>query len=131
MRLGHGFFGAGSTTTEAFVEQVGLVRSALREQQRDPASFRIAKRIYIAVDDDGDRARRRISDGLDQLYGWFGLPNLLPVAVAGTPAECVEGVQRVVDAGADLVLLNPLFDDREQMERLAAEVLPQVSSGSR
>jgi alkanesulfonate monooxygenase SsuD/methylene tetrahydromethanopterin reductase-like flavin-dependent oxidoreductase (luciferase family) len=128
VRLGDGFFGAGSSTTDAFVDQVEVVRSALREQHRDPATFRIAKRIYVAVDDDGERARRRISDALDRLYGWFGLPNLLPVAVAGTPAECVEGVQRVVDAGAELVLLNPLFDDREQMERLATEVMPEVSS---
>jgi len=30
----------------------------------------------------------------------------------------------VIAAGAELVLLNPLFDDAEQMERLAGEVLP-------
>jgi hypothetical protein len=36
-------------------------------------------------------------------------------------------VQDVADAGAQLILLNPLFDDQEQMERLAAEVVPQLS----
>jgi hypothetical protein len=36
-------------------------------------------------------------------------------------------VQDVVGAGAELILLNPLFDDQEQMERLAAEVVPQLS----
>jgi hypothetical protein len=35
----------------------------------------------------------------------------------------------VADAGAELILLNPLFDDAEQVERLAAEVVPQLSSG--
>jgi hypothetical protein len=33
----------------------------------------------------------------------------------------------VADAGAELILLNPLFDDAEQMERLAAEVIPHLA----
>jgi alkanesulfonate monooxygenase SsuD/methylene tetrahydromethanopterin reductase-like flavin-dependent oxidoreductase (luciferase family) len=52
---------------------------------------------------------------------------MTPVSVWGTPDACVRGVQDVADAGAELILLNPLFDDREQMERLAAEVVPQLS----
>jgi hypothetical protein len=43
----------------------------------------------------------------------------------------VAGLRAVIDAGAQMILLNPLGDDvaadREQMERLAAEVLPQLS----
>lgn len=31
------------------------------------------------------------------------------------------------DAGAGLIVLNPRFDDHEQMERLSADVIPQVS----
>ena len=34
---------------------------------------------------------------------------------------------RVADAGAGLILLNPLVDDAEQLERLAAEVIPALS----
>jgi alkanesulfonate monooxygenase SsuD/methylene tetrahydromethanopterin reductase-like flavin-dependent oxidoreductase (luciferase family) len=48
------------------------------------------------------------------------------VAVAGTPAECVEGLQEVADAGADFILLNPMAREREQMDALAAEVMPHV-----
>jgi hypothetical protein len=33
----------------------------------------------------------------------------------------------VADAGAELILLNPLVDDAEQLEWLAAEVIPAVS----
>jgi hypothetical protein len=33
----------------------------------------------------------------------------------------------VADAGAELILLNPLFDDAEQMERLAADVIPHLA----
>jgi alkanesulfonate monooxygenase SsuD/methylene tetrahydromethanopterin reductase-like flavin-dependent oxidoreductase (luciferase family) len=93
---------------------------------RDPAGFGFAKRVYIAVDDDADRARRRVAGALIDLYGDFGR-HLEPAAVAGDVAGCIEGVQRVADAGAELVLFTPLFDEPEQMERLAAEVMPNIS----
>ena len=31
------------------------------------------------------------------------------------------------EAGAELILLNPVFDEAEQMERLVAEAMPQLS----
>ena len=40
VRHGDGFFGAGSTTTAAFAEQVSNVRHELEQRQRDPGSFR-------------------------------------------------------------------------------------------
>jgi probable F420-dependent oxidoreductase len=127
VRYGDGFFGAGSTTTARFAEQVTIVREALAEAGRDPSSFGIAKRVYIAVDDDADRARRRVADGLQQLYSYFGLSGLEAVAVSGPPDACVEGVREVAEAGAELILFTPFFDEPEQMERLAAEVMPKVA----
>src|SRR6266542_2040091 len=80
VRHGDGFFGAGSSTTVQFADQVRVVRDALEQQGRDAAGFRIAKRVYIAVDDDADRARQRVAAALDRLYGYFGLKDLTPVA---------------------------------------------------
>ena len=57
----------------------------------------------------------------------YGRTGLAPVAVAGTPEECVRGLREVADAGAEMILLNPLFEETAQMERLAAEVLPRLS----
>ena len=56
VKYGNGFFGAGSSTTKQFAEQVPIVRQALAEAGRDAASFKIAKRVYIAVDNDAQRA---------------------------------------------------------------------------
>jgi probable F420-dependent oxidoreductase len=126
VRLGDGFFGAGSSTTAQFAEHVTGVWAALDEAGRDRGSFPIAKRVYLAVDDDADRARRSIAAALDRLYGYFGLRDIAAVAVAGAPADCIEGLQAVADAGADLILLNPLGDDLDQMEQLVADVLPHV-----
>jgi len=123
-RHGDGFIGAGSQTTAAFAEQVPVVREALAEQGR--TDFRIAKRVYLAVDDDVVRARERLSAALERLYSFFGVGDLTPVAVYGPPAACIEGLAAVAEAGAEMILLNPLFDEAEQMERLAADVMPHV-----
>ena len=127
VRLGDGFFGAGSSTTAQFVDQVRVVRGALAASGRDPASFPIAKRVYIGVDDDPERARRRVTAALEDLYGYFGMSGLEASAVAGSPDDCVRGLSEVAAAGAQLILLNPVFDEAEQMERLAADVVPQVA----
>lgn len=123
VRVGDGFFGAGSQTTAQFTEQVQVIRRELSEQGRDPATFQIAKRVYIHVDDDPAVARGRIADALAHHYGRGGLE---AVAVAGPPEACVEGLREVAAAGAELILLNPLVDDERQMERLAGEVAPEV-----
>ncbi len=125
IQLGDGFFGAGSSTTASFTEQVRTVRSMLVESGLDAEMFRIAKRVYVAVDDDPRQARQRMSDALTDFYGELGR-TLLPVAVTGTASDCVAGLQQVADAGAELILVNPLFDIADQMERLAAEVIPKI-----
>ncbi len=124
VRVADGFFGAGSQTTAAFAQQVEAIKRELSEQRRDPAGFRIAKRVCIHVEDDEALARERIAAALARNYGRRGLED---VAVAGTPATCVEGLRKVIEAGAKMILLNPLVDDTQQMERLAAEVVPQLS----
>jgi probable F420-dependent oxidoreductase len=126
-RLGDGFFGAGTSTTERFAGQVRFLREVLDENGRDAGAFPVAKRVYITVDDDAARARRRMDAGLERLYASFAFGDLSSVAVAGSPDDCVQGLGAVKDAGAELILLNPLFEDDEQMERLALDVIPHLA----
>jgi len=125
LRYGNGFFGAGSSTTAQFAQQVHVLRAALAESKQDPSPFQIAKRVYIAIDDDATRAHERVDAGLKQIYGSSGLT---AVAVYGPPSACITGLREVADAGAELIQLHLLFDDAEQMERLAAEVISEVQN---
>jgi alkanesulfonate monooxygenase SsuD/methylene tetrahydromethanopterin reductase-like flavin-dependent oxidoreductase (luciferase family) len=131
VRLGDAFMGAGSSTTTNFAEAVKIVRREIDEQGKDPTHFRIAKRVYLTVDDDAAGARERVLAGLHRIYGDLPGLDLPAVPVAGTPNDVVRGLRQVVDAGAEMILLNPVganaIEDREQMERLAAEVIPQFS----
>ena len=124
VRHGDGFMGAGSQTATQFAEQVKVVREELSAQGRDPATFRIGKRVYVHVEDDAGRGRQRMEDALTQHYGRGGWSEHI---LAGPPDACAAGIRAMSEAGAQLILLNPLVDDAQQLERLAAEVIPALS----
>jgi len=124
VRHGDGWIGAGSSSSADFVKQVGEIRRFLNDAKRDPATFAISKRVYLAVDDDHDRAQRRLRE-------WFGLryknaDMATRVSIWGSVADCVDKLRELVDAGAKHLLLNPVFDEMEHLELLAAEVLPRL-----
>jgi len=125
VRMGHGFFGAGSSPTGKFAELVQMVRNALAEAGRPAGDFPIAKRVYVAVDADAGRARARMNTALEGIYGQR-VPSIEAAAVVGTAADCARELGLVAEAGAELILLNALFDQAEQMELLAATVLPEL-----
>jgi alkanesulfonate monooxygenase SsuD/methylene tetrahydromethanopterin reductase-like flavin-dependent oxidoreductase (luciferase family) len=124
VRHGDGFMGAGSQTPAQFAEQVKVVRAELDVQGRAPDTFRIGKRVYVHVDDDETRGRGLLEDALAGHYGRGGWSEHI---FAGPPETVAGGIRAVADAGAELILLNPLVDDARQLERLAAEVIPALS----
>ena len=125
VRLGNGFFGAGSSPTARFADQVQIVREALAAAGRPAADFPIAKRVYVAIDEDTGRARKRMNDALERLYGHRS-EDIEAAAVTGTPADCVRELRKVIEAGAELILFTAMFDQAEHAERLAADIIPQL-----
>jgi len=101
-----------------------MIRQFLTEAKRDPSTFGIAKRIYLAVDDDKDRAERRLRE-------WFGLryknADLGPrVCIWGSRDECIEKIQQIVRAGVQHIVFNPMFDEMEHLEICAKELMPHL-----
>lgn len=124
VRHGEGWMGAGISSSADFIQQVGLVRRFLDETRRDPATFAISKRVYLAVDNDRDRAERRLRE-------WFSLryknAEWAPrVSIWGSPVECTDKLGALVQAGAQHLLLNPVFDEIEHVELLAQDVMPHL-----
>ena len=124
VKYGDGWMGAGSSSANAFVRESGKIRSFLEAARRDPATFGIAKRVYLAVDDDKHRAERRLRE-------WFGRryknADLGPkVCVWGSRDECTERIQEIVRAGAQRIVFNPMFDEMEHLEICAKEIMPHL-----
>jgi alkanesulfonate monooxygenase SsuD/methylene tetrahydromethanopterin reductase-like flavin-dependent oxidoreductase (luciferase family) len=123
-RLGDGFIGAGSSSTHEFREQVTLLHKFLRENRRDPEGFSVAKRLYVLLDPNRPR-------GLERLKAWFGAhygdESLADrVALVGTSEACVDEVRLLRAAGAGLVILNFVFEEREHLEQATTEIFPHI-----
>ena len=123
-RLADGFMGAGSTSTAQFREHVQIIRAELERRGRDAESFPIAKRVYIAIDDDRERAEGRLRDWFGAWYGRAEMGS--EVSVWGSVDECADGLMEIVEAGAGTLMLNPVFDYEDHLERLVSEVAPKL-----
>jgi probable F420-dependent oxidoreductase len=123
-RVGDGWIGAGSSTTASFADGVAVVRDELAELGRPADRFAIAKRVYVTVDDDADRALARLQAWFGSFYGDAALAER--VAVWGPPVAVAEGIAAVMEAGAGTAIVNPIDEHEAQAARLAAEVLPQL-----
>jgi probable F420-dependent oxidoreductase len=122
-RHGQGWMGAGSSSSADFLQQIGLLRRLLDEEKRDPAEFRVSKRVYIAVDDNRNRAERRLQE-------WFGVrykraEMATRVSIWGSTRECIDKLNELVHTGAHHLMLNPVFDELEHLE-LLAEIVKQL-----
>lgn len=123
-RLGSGWMGAGASSTDTFVSQLALLRGYLEAEGRGRDDFAISKRVYVAVDDDAGRAEERVRAFFDAFYRNPDLGSTS--AVFGPVAKCVEEIGALYEAGAEMLLLNPMFDYMEQLEALTGHVLPQL-----
>jgi probable F420-dependent oxidoreductase len=129
VRLGNGWMGAGSSSSADFKTQAQTIRGLLDEAKRDPATFTISKRVYIAVDANKSRAEER-------LRNWFGIryrsaDMASRVAVWGGVNECLDRLAEIVRYGAEHLLLNSAFDDMEHLELFAKEVVPHLAGAVR
>lgn len=123
-RMGDGWIGSGSSSAEDFTAQLAILGGELEAAGRaDDQSFVKAKRVYISVDDDEQRATERLAAVIVPMYGRAEMAERC--GVCGPPDHCVERLRHLVDAGAEELLLHPLHDHLGQLEALA-EIARQV-----
>jgi probable F420-dependent oxidoreductase len=118
--LADGWMGAGGSTTEDFRRAVPMLREALEKAGRDLATFPISKRIFMAVDDNPERARA-------DLHRWYTEVYRNPAGtetsgVYGTPQQVADRLEQFIAMGANHLLLNPVSRHVEQLDALASVV---------
>jgi probable F420-dependent oxidoreductase len=125
VQLGNGWIG-GRTPTDKFRSHVLAVQQVLDELDRDPADFMIGKRVYIGVESNRARAEKRLNEWFSRVYHRGDIAD--SAAIFGGEQECVDKIGEVVLAGAKLVILNPIADHMEHLDRLARDILPKISA---
>ena len=113
---GDGWMGPGSSSADDFRTSVATLRVALDAEGRDPASYPVSKRVYVAIDSDADRAEQHLADWFGHHYGNAELASR--VSIWGSAEHCYEQIDAIIDAGAEHLLLNPVFDYDAHLEAL-------------
>lgn len=124
VRLGTGWSGSAMVSTKTFSEELELLKQCLAEEGREPGTFTISKGVYMAVDQNKEKAEHTLTEHFAQMYG---SPELaLESSIYGSPDDCLEGLSQLAALNVDLVMTHLIYDDRDQAQRLAEDVFPKL-----
>lgn len=125
----NGYMGAGPTPTWQFEQHVQQLHAVMDESGRNRSECPVSKRVYLALDDNAENAKARLDEFFEARYPWQikDDPNFVAnICCWGSAEQVATGLREVSDAGAEMIVLNPLWNYVEQYEKLAEEVLPLV-----
>lgn len=117
-RLADGWMGSGGSSIAAFGRSVQILREALKKAGRDPATFPISKRLFMAVDERPQAARAELNRWFTEVY--HNPEGADASGIHGTPEQVRDRLEELVAMGANHLLLNPVSRYAEQVEALAA-----------
>ncbi|MBI3029122.1 MAG: TIGR03619 family F420-dependent LLM class oxidoreductase [Candidatus Rokubacteria bacterium] len=123
-RLGNGWVSY-VVTADRYRQSVEKIRTAAAGRSLD--GFETAHLTFITIGKDYETAKaawvKRLSTRYNQDFG----PLADRYGFIGTPAQCIEQIERFIDAGCRYFVLNAICevpDEAEQLERLASDILP-------
>ena len=118
--LADGWMGSGGSRIADFAASVPILRAGARRAGRDPIAFPTSKRMFMAVDERPEVARRELLRWFTDVYR--NPPGVDLCGIHGTPEQVRERLEEVVAMGANHLLLNPVSNHAEQVEALAEVV---------
>ena len=126
-RLGDGWLASGYNTTPAsFISGRATLSRLLESEQRDPDGFpTVLATTWMHVTDD-DAAAHATIERLSAMLRRepADIAAALPI---GSPSKCIDLFGRYREAGVDRMLLWPVVDEVEQLERVAADVIGEMT----
>jgi len=114
-------------TADRYRQSVEKIHKAAAAAGRDPRRVETAHLAFITVGRDYEKAKAAWVKRLSQRYNQDFGPLADKYGFIGTGAQCLEQMERFVEAGCRYFLLNAACevpDEAEQLELLASEILP-------
>jgi probable F420-dependent oxidoreductase len=126
-RLGDGYMPY-LFTPERYAESLKTIYAMASAQQRDMSRFTPYNFVFTAVGETHEEAHQLAAEQLSNRYNQPFEHLVERYCALGTPQECVERLQRFVDAGARHFILSPLCDNEvlgQHLDIYARQILPQ------
>ncbi len=117
-------------TPERYRQSLEKIRAAAAAAGRTLDGFTTAHLTFITVGRDYERARAAWVARLSRRYAQDFGPLADRYGVIGTPEQCAARLAEFRAAGCEYFLLNPIGEpaaEREQLELIAADVLPRLA----
>lgn len=115
-------------TVRDFPRAWRVVQDAARNAGRNPDALVAGRLVYVAVDDDRDRARRALQTFL---HGYYGARfDVDQHAVFGTPREVAARLAEHVEHGITKLMLGVPSLDLAHLRRVADDVAPVVRAAT-
>jgi probable F420-dependent oxidoreductase len=114
---------------ERYAQSVDKIRAAGAAAGRTLDGFAFAHLAFITVGRDWESAKAVWVEHLSKRYAQDFEPLARKYGIIGTPEQCVEQLARFGAAGCTDIVVNVIGDakdEREQLERIAADVLPRL-----
>jgi probable F420-dependent oxidoreductase len=116
-RISDGWMGSGGSSIAEFRASVPILKQALESAGRDPATFPISKRVFMAVDERPAVARAELNRWFTDVY--HNPAGTDASGIHGTPEQVAARLEELVESGANHLLLNPISRHAEQLEAVA------------
>ena len=114
---------------ERYAQSLDKIRSAADAAGRKLEGFAAAHLAFVTIGRDWESAKTVWVQALTKRYAQNFEPLARKYGIIGTPEQCAEQLDRFRVAGCNYVIVSPIgpaAQDREQVERFAAEVLPNL-----
>jgi alkanesulfonate monooxygenase SsuD/methylene tetrahydromethanopterin reductase-like flavin-dependent oxidoreductase (luciferase family) len=113
---------------ERYARSVATIRAEAAAIDRPLECFVWSVYLFVALDDDGDRARSNAVAFLGGTYDDEFGSMIDRVACAGDPDQVAARLQGFIDAGVEHFVLAPIGPDRQAVaRRLVTEIRPRLS----
>jgi probable F420-dependent oxidoreductase len=114
-------------TPDSFRRTWGKIAALAEAAGRDPAALRNVSQLPICVAPSFEEADRAVRDFLGRYFDMAPWSESTPdSAIRGTPDDCAAQLAAHIAAGVEHVVLVPCDYRLDQLERIAAEVLPKL-----
>lgn len=114
---------------ERYAQSVEKIRAAAAGAGRQLGGFEFSHLAFITVGRDWESAKSVWVAHLSKRYAQDFEPLARKYGIIGTPEQCAEQLGRFAAAGCTYVVVNVIGeprDEHDQLERIAADVLPRV-----
>jgi probable F420-dependent oxidoreductase len=107
------------------------IRGYAEQAGRDPDQLDLVAQVPLCIGASHEEATRLAREYVGEYFDVPAWSEATPdSAVRGTPEQCAEQIAAYLRAGVRHLVFCPYNYETEQVQRLAAEVLPLVSSGA-